>query len=199
MRVLAGSPVAYQNGQNGQAGPRLTPPPPRFTTVVGLPKTIALQYTTGKPVRSRYNGEMQMMYTLTTGEKAYFPMNVGEAIDSLILAPGQPFTVCNQGGGNWDVERAYPQQAVQAPPIPPQRSEAARPTAAPPESEMRFPSIVAAGEPVTRLESALKTAILAASNAEKYGQSIGYTVRFDTDAIKAMAITVLINMEGGRK
>jgi hypothetical protein len=50
--------------------------------------------------------------------------------------------------------------------------------------------------PVTKLEHALKTAISAAHNAEKYGSELGYVVRFDADAIKSMAITVLINMSG---
>ena len=54
--------------------------------------------------------------------------------------------------------------------------------------------------PMTKLEHALKTAIFAAYNAEKYGAELGYVVRFDADAIKSMAITVLINMsEGGRR
>jgi len=50
--------------------------------------------------------------------------------------------------------------------------------------------------PVTKLEHALKTAISAAHNAEKYGSELGCVVRFDADAIKSMAITVLINMSG---
>jgi hypothetical protein len=48
----------------------------------------------------------------------------------------------------------------------------------------------------TKLEHALKTAISAAHNAEKFGAELGYVVRFDADAIKSMAITVLINMSG---
>jgi hypothetical protein len=48
--------------------------------------------------------------------------------------------------------------------------------------------------PVTKLEHALRTAISAAHNAEKFGSELGYVVRFDADAIKSMAITVLINM-----
>jgi hypothetical protein len=53
---------------------------------------------------------------------------------------------------------------------------------------------------LTKLEHALKTAISAAHNAEKYGSELGYVVRFDADAIKSMAITVLINMSGeGRR
>jgi hypothetical protein len=50
--------------------------------------------------------------------------------------------------------------------------------------------------PTTKLEHALKTAISAAYNAERYGAELGYVVRFDADAIKSMAITVLINMSG---
>ena len=50
--------------------------------------------------------------------------------------------------------------------------------------------------PTTKLEHALKTAISAAHNAERYGAELGYVVRFDADAIKSMAITVLINMSG---
>jgi hypothetical protein len=50
--------------------------------------------------------------------------------------------------------------------------------------------------PPTKLEHALKTAISAAYNAERYGAELGYVVRFDADAIKSMAITVLINMSG---
>ena len=54
--------------------------------------------------------------------------------------------------------------------------------------------------PSTKLEHALKTAISAAHNAEKFGTELGYVVRFDADAIKSMAITVLINMsEGARR
>lgn len=51
----------------------------------------------------------------------------------------------------------------------------------------------------TKLEHALKTAISAAYNAEKFSAELGYVVRFDSDAIKSMAITVLINMSEGNR
>jgi hypothetical protein len=53
--------------------------------------------------------------------------------------------------------------------------------------------------PPTKLEHALRTAIAAAHNAEKFGADLGYVVRFDADAIKSMAITVLINMREERQ
>ena len=56
------------------------------------------------------------------------------------------------------------------------------------------PTVSEQPPPITKLEHALKTAISAAHNAEKFGSELGYVVRFDADAIKSMAITVLINM-----
>jgi hypothetical protein len=60
--------------------------------------------------------------------------------------------------------------------------------------------VVANGEspPISQLERALKTTILAAHTAEQYGREIGYAIRFDQESIKCMAITVLIGMQGGR-
>jgi len=122
MRVLAaGSPT-----------PRQTPPSTRFFTIVGQPKTIALKYATGKPVRSRITGQDQVMYTLTSGEKAYFDLPVAQAIDSLGLAPSEPFIVCHRGGGEWDIERGWNHTPLEAPPSstpqpPPQRRAAPQP------------------------------------------------------------------------
>jgi hypothetical protein len=50
----------------------------------------------------------------------------------------------------------------------------------------------------SQLEHALKDALQAASNAEKYATQIGYTCRFTPEAIKSMAITLLINGANGR-
>jgi len=49
----------------------------------------------------------------------------------------------------------------------------------------------------TRLEAALKTAVSAAHGAERYGQEIGYNVRFSPADIRAMGISVLIAMGNG--
>jgi hypothetical protein len=193
------------------AGPRLTPPSTRFTTVVGIPKTIALQYATGRDVVSRKTGKTERMYTLTNGEKAYFDLDVAAAIDSLTLAPGQPFTVCHHGGGAWDVERAVPEQGTgdrgQGPgervpaPQPPRYWGAEQQPATPPPSRQpaASASVHSTLEPSTKLEHALKTAIRAASNAERFAAELGYQVRFDADMITRQAITLLINMEKGNQ
>lgn len=162
----------------------------KLTLANGIPVTIALEFANGKRVPSRIPGAPdQIYYSLQGSREMYVPLEVGRVIEELGLRPGEAFTLCKYGPQNYDVERA-------------QKSEGSGITI-PAPSRVSGDSSVASVSPapaeMTKLESALRTAILAASNAEKYGEQIGYAVRFDTDAIKSMAITVLINMDGGRK
>ena len=86
-------------------------------------------------------------------------------------------------------------------PVPPRKMPTPAPSNGSPNgSPSSAPKNGNALPPVTtKLEHALKTAISAAYNAEKYGAELGYVVRFDADAIKSMAITVLINMSEGNR
>jgi hypothetical protein len=99
-----------------------------------------------------------------------------------------------------------PTGSTQAMPTPQSPAAAVTTSATPPVGQNNGASLPAKqngtgpSAPTTKLEHALKTAISAAYNAEKYGAELGYVVRFDADAIKSMAITVLINMsEAGRR
>jgi hypothetical protein len=49
--------------------------------------------------------------------------------------------------------------------------------------------------PCTQLAHALKTAISAAADAEKFAKTLDYNIRFTTDDIRSMGITVLIGMQ----
>ena len=49
--------------------------------------------------------------------------------------------------------------------------------------------------PSTQLAHALKTAISAAVDAEKFAKTLDYNIRFTTDDIRSMGITVLIGMQ----
>src|SRR5579872_1301231 len=181
---------------------------------VDKPVTIALEYSTGKLVGSNIPGAPdQMYYTLTDGRAWYADLAASEMIDKLYLVSREPFTVCKLGAGRFEVERAgkFPTEPIVTEPIPnkmqPQRDarriggeRAPERTSERPVGEQQnvdtshrqsFPS----AQPATKLEQALKTAILATANAEKYGAEIGYTVRFTPEAIKCMAISVLIGME----
>lgn len=189
MRILAGS-------AQPAAGPRLTPAPARFHTVVGVPATIALQYPTGKPVKSRYSGQMEMMYTLTTGEKAYFPMEVGQEIDALTLAPGQPFTICHHGGGSWEVERAYqpptPQPPPQRPPAPP--------APYPPAAQAPARKMNGAGQTATEILLGLyPDAIEVALKGAALAQAKGLMVVPTFEDVRTIATTLFLNqIEGSR-
>jgi hypothetical protein len=54
---------------------------------------------------------------------------------------------------------------------------------------------VATRLPDTQLAHALKTAIAAAADAEKFATTLDYNIRFSTEDIRSMGITVLIGMQ----
>lgn len=173
---------------------RVSPVTPRFQTVVGQQYTIALQYPTGKQVRSPKSGNMDVMYTLTNGQKAFFPLSVGEAIDSLTLAPGQPFTVCHLGGDGWDIERAHPPQQ-QPPPSRPQPPPPAYPPAAAAPTPQKMNG---AGETASEIllglyPAAIEVALKAAAMAQAKGLMVSPTF----EDVRTIATTLFINQTGG--
>jgi hypothetical protein len=183
----------------------------KLTLQVGQPVTIALEYSTGKRVPSPRGGADQFYCTLTDGRGWYADLEAYEMVEQLDLVSREPFTICKLGAGRFEVQREgqYPTQPVRtgtriggerAPenrqPVGGVEAVNSQPQSAPISAVVNtVPSV-----PATKLEQALKTAILASANAEKYGAEIGYTVRFTPEAIKCMAISVLIGMEqGGRR
>lgn len=182
---------------------------------VGRPVTIALEYSTGKLVSSNIPGASdQMYYTLTDGRGWYADLAAAELIENLDLVSREPFTVCKIGPGRFEVQRegGFPTEPIATRAMPPQKEAARlggeraaegsndRPVGVQAAANSRPECTSVSAQPATKLEQALKTAILASANAEKYGAEIGYTVRFTPEAIKCMAISVLIGMEqGGRR
>lgn len=67
----------------------------------------------------------------------------------------------------------------------------------------RFPATCVRGSagaiapppPDTQLGHALKTAISAAVNAEEYAKTLDYNIRFSTEDVRSMGITILIGMQ----
>jgi hypothetical protein len=49
--------------------------------------------------------------------------------------------------------------------------------------------------PDTQLAHALKTAIAAAADAETFAKTLNYNIRFTTEDVRSMGITVLIGMQ----
>jgi hypothetical protein len=191
---------------------------------VGRPVTIALEYSTGKLVSSNIPGAPdQVYYTLTDDRGWYADLAAAELIEKLDLVSREPFTIEKLGAGRFEVQRTgqYPTEPIaNGARVQPQRAAARtgecgraaendRPVGGTPTAANSRPEYssgaqtqppTTSAQPATKLEQALKTAILASANAEKYGAEIGYTVRFTPEAIKCMAISVLIGMEqGGRR
>jgi hypothetical protein len=169
---------------------------------INVPAEITLERAEGTIVQGRYGD--RVMFTLADGRVMYVPPFVASKIQADGVAPGDRFQLCktqvrngNRRSIEWTVRRLDPSEPDAETPIEPDlrasleslttngngNGDQDAPQSAPPA-------------PTTKLEHALKTAISAAFNAERFGAELGYVVRFDADAIKAMAITVLINMNG---
>jgi hypothetical protein len=185
------------------AGPRLTPPSARCIFIVGQPKTLALQYATGKPCVSKQSGKPQRMYTFTNGERAWFDLHVADAIDSLTLAVGQPFTLCHHGGEVWDVDRAP--QATRYGTWPgtwgAQQQQAAAPAATSPETDTPAPphaSSVAAhsNSAGNILASFYPDAIEIALAGVAAAKAKGLMLVPSFEDIRCIAATLMISSEG---
>lgn len=160
----------------------------------GQEYTIALKTITPREVSGNYGP--QLLWILTDGRGLYTPLHLRDQIAKLEVKPYKPFLIGKYPNGRtveWRVTN--PQRAET-----PVRHEAKEPSgvAALLNAADNLDSPVEVERPRTRLEDALKTAVSAAAVAEKHGQAIGYTIRFQPGDIRAMAISVLIGMQGGR-
>lgn len=80
--------------------------------------TLALKYKSGRDVKSNFNGEPQLMYTLSTGDILYLPVSVSQSINELNLGVMEPFLLTKLSTANqisWSIERV---PSVPAPPAP---------------------------------------------------------------------------------
>ena len=97
-------------------------------------------------------------------------------------APPKPFhesDTCSTSNGNGSGDHGPTSSAeIPASPSPPMPNNSAPPAL-----------------PSTQLAHALKTAISAAADAEKFAKTLDYNIRFTTDDIRSMGITVLIGMQ----
>jgi hypothetical protein len=178
-----------------------------------VPMEVTLDSPQGVVIQGRYGN--RIMFLLTDGRVMYVPPIVAAKIEAERILPGEPFELCKSEAANehgrpveWVLKRIDASRKQRCPAKEPETelerrlhasvdwatAKKATPPGDPPRNGTTPPPVA------TKLEHALRTAISAAFNAEKYGAELGYVVRFDADAIKSMAITVLINMsEGGRR
>jgi hypothetical protein len=170
----------------------------------GKPVDLAFKFATPLAVKSK-TGAPLAMFTCTDGKKLYVPPMAGHEIAKLNLKPGEIFrllkTKANSGACVWKATRPE-QPAVRLLQTGPSLDSAIPDRAETPvRHETKNADIQSAKKPVTQLESALKTAVSAAAEAEKEAERLGYGIRFSSADVRAMAISVLISMGqngGGR-
>lgn len=147
--------------------------------------TVQLKYP--KPTEVHGLGGKQLRWILLDGRALYTPLFLREKFEELGIKPGMKFTIEKAVNGrdvHWKVNRPQPvQQLLDVGPS--LDSPVPEPD---PDEEPTYP-------PAAKLEHALKLAVNAAHNAEREGLKIGYNVRFTPSDIRAMAISVLIQME----
>ena len=142
------------------------------------------------PVLSPGQFGKQHKWTLNDGRVLYTPLIVQPQLSSLKVSAGQEFEISKQQtpeGVQWKV---YPVESPQAVAKMLDNAEALDAAVLPDPPRKEVPR-----KPPTRLESALKTAVHACAAAEQEGAQIGYSVRFQPQDIRAMAISLLINSE----
>ena len=188
---------------------------------LNLPAIVTLGSAEHTVIQGRY-GE-RAHFTLADGRSMYVPPCVATKIVQQGIVAGESFELCKlnvkRGRRNmieWVVRRVDPEAASAETQLEHDLREsieqARTKTDEKPPPPLDLPSAPASptgngahrprppgAPPQTKLEHALRTAIAAAYNAEKFGSELGYVVRFDADAIKSMAITVLINMSEGNR
>jgi hypothetical protein len=163
---------------------------------------IAVKYSKGQSVSGTWGP--QLLWTLSDGRKFYTPVFFQKLIEEQGVKPGQRFEFEKTTEGRKTVWKVLPAHKEA-------RNDAAR--QGPVSGHQAIVDVLNGSGPLdshipqdepdedpppiplTRLEHALKTAVNAAASAEKEGQRIGYNVRFGSQDIRAMAISVLIGMD----
>jgi hypothetical protein len=168
-----------------------------------VPETFALRFAKGKPTKSSYNGEDQVLFSTMDGRQFYVSPYAAAKIEAAGAQPGEDLMVCkrtvrqgNKMGYEWEArllgEQQEPVETVVAPTV--------KAPPAPTAAANNSPNPIKA---VTQLEHALKTTLAACKAAEEFAASIGYRREFGPEEIQRMAVSVLIGMQqqqqGGRQ
>ena len=158
------------------------------------PETIALKYPAPREVSGTWGP--QLLWILADGRAFYTQPEYREQIAR--FKPGERFTVAKRKQGNTTVLE------ISACPNKTGQTTVSRPKEVGEQPAIRLLSRAdSLDSPVgeirrTQLSAALREAVSAADQAEKYAQQIGYTLRFAPGDIRCMAISVLIGMQGKR-
>ena len=163
-----------------------------------VPMTVALAYPDGLQVEGRFGD--QIMYTLTDERVMYVPPVVRNKLVDLGVQPGERFTICKaeRREGNrrfieWQVkkdETSNDQPPWETSPVNGNSDGHTNGRVQPNPSN---------GRALSHLQSALSSSIDAALAAEQYAAAKGLSVRFGSEDLRSMALSLFIQhaREGG--
>ncbi len=69
-----------------------------------VPEVITLKYSEGREVESRITGNIEYMFSLADGRRAYFPQSVAMELRALRIQAGEPFEIRSVGRAKGQVE-----------------------------------------------------------------------------------------------
>jgi len=170
---------------------------------------LALKYKTGRIVSGR-NGN-RVMFTTSENKVFFIDEDIAQRLYDLRVKTGEPFTVClrqSNGETRWEVQKLGEQAdgtfVVQAEmkrldaslaAIKTQKAGAGEfATAAPALPSTNLLDDACSNRTPSKLQEALKTAVLAAQAAGEYAKSIGYAAmpQFSSEDLRTMANTLMI-------
>lgn len=168
----------------------------RIAFQTNVPVSVALAYADGLQVEGRFGD--QIMYTLADDRVMYVPLVVRSKLVELGIQPREPFTICKseRKEGNrrfiqWQVNKESSSNELPPSETPPPVNGQTNGHAALKPSNGHVN--------VSHLEQALTASIDAAIAAEQYAATKGFSVRFGSEDLRAMALSLFIqhSREGG--
>jgi hypothetical protein len=169
-----------------------------------VPEVIALKFKDGLPTKSQIDDADQVMFTLVDGRRMYLNPYVAQLIAEKGIAPNRTFSIgkfeVKNGGGQkaiqWKVEPVTGGQVS--------REELATPPA--PAASLQEETAAAVTQQTNNnkppldglMQRALLEAVDAAHAAEQHATSIGFSLRWSSDDISRVAISLFIHRAGGR-
>jgi hypothetical protein len=167
----------------------------RIAFQTNVPVTVALAYPDGIQVEGRFGD--QILYTLADERVMYVPQIVRTKLVELGIQPREPFIICKaeRNDGNrrfieWQVNKENNSNDLPPPETPKVNGQTNGPVTPKPSNGHAAAS---------HLRQALASSIDAAIAAEQYAATKGFSVRFGSEDLRAMALSLFIQhaREGG--
>ena len=178
----------------------------RVVFEANVPVTATLAYADGLKVQGRFGD--QVMYSLTDGRVMYVPPLVRDKLVELGIRQNEPFAICRAEGRegdrrfvDWVVQpdsSAAPAQSATAhgvtPGSPADDGSGARvkPNGNGNGNGKAANAPIKSGTAETALRAALTASIDAALAAEQYASAHGLSIRFGSEDLRAMALSLFI-------